>query len=35
METKMRTIEKMGTWKLEKLLEDRETIGNKWVFLQK
>ena len=25
----------MGTWKLEKLPEDREIIGNKWVFLQK
>ena len=35
METEMGTIDKMGTWKLEKLLEDRETIGNKWVFLQK
>ena len=35
METKMGTIEKMGTWKLEKLPEDRETIGNKWVFLWK
>ena len=30
IEAKMGTIEKMGTWKLEKLLEDRETIGNKW-----
>ena len=35
METEMGTIDKMGTWKLEKLLEDRETIGNKWVFLWK
>ena len=35
METKMGTIDKIGTWKLEKLLEDRETIGNKWVFLWK
>ena len=35
MEAEMETIKKMGTWKLEKFLEDRETIGNKWVFLWK
>ena len=35
METEMGTTDKMGTWKLEELLKDRETIGNKWVFLQK
>ena len=35
MEAKMGTIERMGTWKLKKLPEDRETIGNKWVFLRK
>ena len=35
MEAKMGTIDKMGTWKLDKLLADRETIGNKWVFLRK
>ena len=35
METEMGTINKMGTWILEKLPEDRETIGNKWVFLRK
>ena len=35
METEMGTIEKMGTWKLEELPADRETIGNKWVFLWK
>ena len=35
MEAKMGTIKKMGTWKLEKLLEGREIIGNKWVFLWK
>jgi hypothetical protein len=33
METEMKTIAKMGTWKLEELPADRETIGNKWVFL--
>ena len=35
MEARMGTIKKMGKWKLEKLPEDRETIGNKWVILQK
>jgi hypothetical protein len=30
METEMGTIAKMGTWKLEELPADRETIGNKW-----
>ena len=35
METKMETISKMGTWDLEELPKDWETIGNKWVFLRK
>jgi hypothetical protein len=35
METEIGTIKKMGTWKLEELPADRETIGNKWVFLRK
>jgi hypothetical protein len=35
METEIGTIKKMGTWKLEELPADRETIGNKWVFLWK
>ena len=35
METKMETISKMGTWDLEELPKDQETIGNKWVFLRK
>ena len=35
METEMETIKKMGTWKLEELPKERETIGNKWVFLRK
>jgi Reverse transcriptase (RNA-dependent DNA polymerase) len=35
MKTEMGTIAKMETWKSEELPADRETIGNKWVFLQK
>ena len=35
METEMGTINKMGTWKLEELPKERETIGNKWVFIRK
>ena len=35
METEMETISKMGTWDLEELPKDWETIGNKWVFLRK
>jgi hypothetical protein len=35
METEIGTIKKMETWKLEELPADRETIGNKWVFLWK
>ena len=35
METEIGTINKMGTWKLEELPADRESIGNKWVFVRK
>ena len=35
METEMETISKMGTWDLEELPKDWETIGNKWVSLRK
>jgi reverse transcriptase-like protein len=35
METEMGTIEKMGTWELEDLPKERQTIGNKWVFVKK
>ena len=35
METEMETIKRMGTWELEELPKERQTIGNKWVFLKK
>ena len=35
METEMGTIQRMGTWTLEKLPKDRKTVGSKWVFNKK
>ena len=35
VQAEMDILNKMGTWKLEELPKDRETVGCKWVFLKK
>ena len=35
MDDKIETLNKMRTWTMEELLEDRKAIGSKWVFVRK
>ena len=35
MDDEVETLNKMGTWTMEELLEDRKAIGSKWVFVKK
>ena len=35
MDDKIETLNKMGTWTMEELPEDRKAIGSKWVFVRK
>lgn len=35
IQTKLDTLEKMGTWKLADMPKDRKPVTNKWVFIRK
>ena len=35
MDDKIETLNKMATWTMEELPEDRKAIGSKWVFVRK